>query len=47
MPNKVNLKKYCIKRINALQYTLDTEPISIEDREKIKARMKELALMTL
>lgn len=47
MVNKINLTKYCIKRINALQYMLDTQPLSIEDREKVKVRMTELALKTL
>ncbi len=47
MVNKINLTKYCIGRINTLQYMLDTQPLSIEDREKVKAKMTELALKTL
>lgn len=44
MVNKINLTKW---RINTLQYMLDTQPLSIEDREKVKAKMTELALKTL
>lgn len=38
------MTKYCIKRINALQYMLDTQPLSIEDREKVKAKNDRISL---
>lgn len=47
MVNKINLTKYCIVAYKYAQYMLDTQPLSIEDREKVKAKMTELALKTL